>query len=98
MKKKLTLIGAITMLATLLCTVVWAAPVQQTSVLGGKVVDTVAVGTSVSEGDALIHIETIGGPMVAARATEAGKVTKVDVAVGANVEVGQTVAVIDDGK
>lgn len=75
-----------------------AAPVVQTSVLDGSVTSVVAVGTQVKEGDALLEVETIGGPMVAARATTGGTVVSVSVAKGANVGTGQEVIVIDSGK
>ncbi len=93
MTSLLAIVGAL-----FVATVSLAAPITQNSVLGGVVVDTVAAGAQVKEGDPLLSVETIGGPMVAARATVNGTVTSVTVEKGAKVNVGQAVAVINDGK
>ena len=42
-----------------------AAPVNHETVLSGEVVSVVSVGTSVKEGDPLLTVQTLGGPMVA---------------------------------
>ncbi len=99
MNKKMIMTSLLAIVGALfVVTVSLAAPITQNSVLGGVVVDTVAVGTQVKEGDSLLSVETIGGPMVAARATVNGTVTSVTVEKGAKVNVGQAVAVINDGK
>lgn len=48
---------------------VMAAPVSYQSVLTGKVASTVSVGTSVTEGQTLVTVETLAGPMAAAKST-----------------------------
>lgn len=98
-KKKLTILAVLGLMASLVfSTLVMASPVAQKSVLGGTVTEVINVGTEVKEGDALLYVETIGGPMVAARASEAGKVVNVTVEKGAKVEVGQDIAAIENGK
>lgn len=72
-----------------------AQAVVHTTVLSGKVTNAVAVGTDVKEGDALVEVESLAGSMPAARATADGKVVKVDVAVGDQVEKGSEVAVVE---
>lgn len=99
MKKKMILSVILSLMTIMFTAVVaMATNVSQTTVLGGAVTEVVATGTQVKEGDVLLTVETIGGPMVAARATVAGTVQSVSVQKGANVEVGQEVAVINDGK
>ena len=98
-KRKFAIVSVLALCASLIVgTLVMAMPVSQKSVLEGSVAKVVAVGENVKEGDALLYVETIGGPMVAARASESGKVVKVSVEKGATVEVGQDIAVIDNGK
>ena len=48
---------------------VMAAPVSYQSVLTGKVASTVSVGASVTEGQTLVTVETLAGPMAAAKST-----------------------------
>lgn len=99
MKKKMILSVILSLMTIIFTAVVaMAANVSQTTVLGGAVTEVVTTGTQVKEGDVLLTVETIGGPMVAARATVTGTVQSVFVQKGANVEVGQEVAVINDGK
>ena len=43
---------------------VMAAPVSYQSVLTGKVASTVSVGASVTEGQTLVTVETLAGPML----------------------------------
>lgn len=96
MKKKWIVAGLFGALASMMiASAAFSATVNQGAVLGGKVVEVVPVGTVVKEGDPLLKVETIGGPMVAARAIVGGKITSVTVEVGATVEVGQNIAVID---
>lgn len=96
MKKKWIVAGITAALASLLVAgAVWAAPIAQGTVLGGVVAEVVAPGTTVKEGDVLLKVNTIGGPMVAARATVSGVVETVSVSKGASVEVGQHIAVIN---
>lgn len=73
-----------------------AAPVNHETVLSGEVVSVVSVGTSVKEGDPLLTVQTLGGPMVASRATVNGVVQTVSVEPGASVERGQIITVINN--
>ncbi len=96
MKKKWIVAGITGILATTLAmSIAMAQPVAQSTVLNGKVASVVPVGTVVKEGDVILKVETIGGPMVAARATANGTVAEVHVSPGTTVVVGQHVAVIN---
>ncbi|MFR0671500.1 MAG: biotin/lipoyl-containing protein [Veillonella parvula] len=75
---------------------VMAAPVSYQSVLTGKVASTVSVGTSVTEGQTLVTVETLAGPMAAAKsATVTGTVTAVNVTVGSDVSRDQIVVTVE---
>ena len=69
-----------------------AANVNQESVLTGQVV---SVGTVVKEGDVLVTVQSLTGPMPAARSTVNGVVTNVTVKNGDQVNRAQVVAVVD---
>lgn len=89
---------SITMLALALAVSVpmaMAADVNHETVLTGDVVTVVPVGTAVHEGDTLVTVQTLAGPMVAARATVDGVVGAIDVAPGAHVDRGQVVVVVN---
>ena len=70
--------------------------VPQISTLSGTVTadGLVAPGASVSEGQVLVNVKTVAGPMPAARANVAGTVNSVLVTAGQNITSGQTVAEI----
>ncbi len=70
------------------------ADVSQTSVLTGKTLSVVAVGTAVKEGDTLVTVQSLTGPIAAARATVDGVVKSVSVQAGDAVKPGQVVAVV----
>ena len=72
-----------------------AAEVAYTSVLSGTVTTVSAVGTVVREGDVLLTVNTLTGPMAAARAQSAGVVKSVVVGAGSNVNAGETVVVVE---
>ena len=72
-----------------------AAEVAYTSVLSGTVTTVSAVGTVVREGDVLITVNTLTGPMAAARAQSAGVVKSVSVGAGSTVNAGETVVVVE---
>lgn len=72
-----------------------AANVNQESVLTGQVVSVVPVGTVVKEGDVLVTVQSLTGPMPAARSTVNGVVTSVTVKNGDQVNRAQVVAVVD---
>ena len=93
MKKKM--LAMLLAFCGLALTAVEAASVTHETVLTGEVVSAVAAGTAVKEGDTLVTVRTLAGPMVAARATVSGQVEQVNVTVGAKVERGQVVAVVN---
>lgn len=72
-----------------------AAPVDQASVLNGKVTATVSVGAVVREGDVLVSVETLMGAAPAVRATVTGVVREILVKPGAMVKQGEVVARIE---
>ena len=71
-----------------------AAEVAYTSVLSGTVTTVSAVGTVVREGDVLLTVNTLTGPMAAARAQSA-VVKSVAVGAGSTVNAGETVVVVE---
>ena len=71
LKKMIVALG----LAAMAVMPVSAAEVAYTSVLSGTVTTVSAVGTVVREGDVLLTVNTLTGPMAAARAQSAGVVT-----------------------
>lgn len=73
-----------------------AAPVPYTSVLGGTVTAVVSVGTPVREGDVLLSVDSLAGPMAAARADHDGTVQEVRVQTGATVAAGAVVVIVDE--
>lgn len=66
--------------------------VDQRGVLAGRVISLLAPGTAVQEGDILVRVETMTGPVPAARATTNGVVSEVLVKPGDSIGVGQVVA------
>lgn len=95
--KKSILLGV----AFILIAGIWAVSadnlVDQTVVLAGRVTaqNLVTAGTLVKEGTALVRVESITGPAVAARATRDGVVREVLVKAGDMVKVGQVVVRIE---
>ena len=77
------------------CQLCNGGPVSYQSVLTGKVASTVAVGTSVTEGQTLVTVETLAGPMAAAKSTVNGTVTAVDVTVGSDISRDQVVVTVE---
>ena len=73
-----------------------AGGAPQLSTLSGTVAaeGLVSPGTSVSEGQVLVNVKTIAGPMPAARANVSGTVSAVLVKAGQSITSGQTVAEI----
>lgn len=91
LKKMMVALG----LAAMAVMPVSAAEVAYTSVLSGTVTTVSAVGTVVREGDVLITVNTLTGPMAAARAQSAGVVKSVSVGAGSTVNAGETVVVVE---
>ena len=59
-----------------------AADVSYPSVLGGTVVSITPAGTAVKQGDVLLTVDSLAGPMPAARAASDGVVKQVLVSPG----------------
>lgn len=96
MKKTLVYSLGAVLAGLLMVGTVEAAPVNHETVLSGDVVTVVPVGTAVKEGDPLLTVQTLGGPMVASRATVNGVVQTVSVEPGTAVERGQIITVINN--
>lgn len=92
MKKLLFALAAISALGV---ATVMAAPIEHHTVLTGKVSTVVAIGTPVTEGQTLITVETLAGPMAASKAVVNGIVIAVNVTTGTDVTRGQVVATVD---
>jgi biotin carboxyl carrier protein len=88
-------------LSLIILAVAWAAAegsaVDQKSVLAGQVLadNLVVPGTAVHEGDVLIMIGTITGPVPAVRANVDGKVKEVLVKPGDSIQTGQVLVRIE---
>lgn len=91
LKKMIVALG----LAAMAVMPVSAAEVAYTSVLSGTVTTVSAVGTVVREGDVLLTVNTLTGPMAAARAQSVGVVKSVAVGAGSTVNAGETVVVVE---
>lgn len=74
------------------------AAVDQRGVLSGQVVNQVTLGTAVREGDILVQVNTLTGPVTAARATTDGVVVEVLVKAGDFIKIDDIVARIKTGK
>lgn len=95
MKKIRKLAAVLTALGILTATPVLAADVQYTTVLSGSVVSVVPVGAPVKEGDVLVTVNSLAGPMPAARASSTGVVKAVTVSPGVQVQKGTVVVVVE---
>ena len=93
LKRKVLTLAA--MVAALAVSSVMAADVSYTSVLSGKVDSVVPVGTTVAEGDVLLTVESLAGPMPAARANSSGTVKSVTIQPGSAVTQGTVVVVVE---
>jgi biotin carboxyl carrier protein len=71
--------------------------IDQTSVLSGQVVSQglVTPGTVVREGNVLVNVQTLAGPMPTARATSDGVVREVLVKAGETIRSGDVVARVE---
>ncbi|WP_297016954.1 hypothetical protein [uncultured Dialister sp.] len=72
-----------------------AAEVSQSAVLSGTVTSVVAVNTPVKEGEVLATVDSLVGPVPAARADSDGVVMKVLVVKGQKITKQDAVAVIE---
>ena len=78
-----------------LAAMVAALAASYTSVLSGKVDSVVPVGTTVAEGDVLLTVESLAGPMPAAWANSSGTVKSVTIQPGSAVTQGTVVVVVE---
>lgn len=90
-------------LAVLLITIAWATAagsVQQKGVLSGRVLEAglVTPGSTVREGDVLVLVDTITGPLPAVRATVDGKVSDVLVKPGDTIKTGDVLVRIEPAR
>lgn len=91
--KKSIIVSLVMLLLIAGSLLVAASPaVDQRGVLAGRVISLLATGTAVREGDILVRVETMTGPVPAARATTNGVVSEVLVKPGDSIGVGQVVA------
>lgn len=74
----------------------FAADVSYPSVLGGTVVSITPAGTAVKQGDVLLTVDFLAGPMPAARAASDGVVKQVLVAPGTAVKRGTAVIIVEE--
>lgn len=71
-----------------------AAAVQQ-AIVKGRVTSIISVNTAVKEGDVLAEVDSLVGPVPAARADTDGVVKKVLVSVGDTIDKQEVVAVVE---
>ena len=93
-KKKLAVIlGIIGSLAITSASL--AADVQHIATLGGTVASVMPVGAAVKEGDVLLTVMALAGPMPATRASTGGIVKAVMVHPGSKVQPGEVVVIVE---
>lgn len=91
--KKSIILSIVILLLVAGSLLVAASPaVDQRGVLAGRVVSLLGPGTAVREGDILVKVETMTGPVPAARATNNGVISEVLVKPGDTIRVGDVVA------
>lgn len=94
--KKIYKIGIISIMLALLGSVVYAAQsVVQKSVLSGIVTSVVKKGDHVKEGEVLVTVDSLAGPVPAVRATGDGVVNEVKVEEGTEIQQGDVVVTLD---
>ncbi|HAT56416.1 MAG TPA: hypothetical protein DCS74_02430 [Veillonellaceae bacterium] len=72
-----------------------AAVLSQQSVLSGEVVSVAAPGTAVKEGQVLVTVKSLAGPVPAVRATADGVVKTVQTAPGQTVSQGDVLVTLE---
>ncbi|MGN0948824.1 biotin/lipoyl-containing protein [Megasphaera sp.] len=93
--KKFRRLAVLAGLAGLLTMPAAAADVSYATVLSGNVVSVVPVGAAVKEGDVLLTVNSLAGPMPAARSDKEGTVKSVLVQPGSQVQQGAVVVVVE---
>lgn len=69
--------------------------IMEQAVLGGTILSVVAAGTKVQEGEMLAAVDTLAGPVPAAKATADGTVREVRAEPGQKVERAEIIAVLE---
>ena len=87
--------GLAAVLAVSVVVPIEAAEVSQSAVLSGTVTSVVAVNTPVKEGEVLATVDSLVGPVPAARADSDGVVTKVLVVTGQKITKQDAIAIIE---
>ncbi|WP_301859545.1 hypothetical protein [uncultured Megasphaera sp.] len=90
------MLAVLAALLTVFSLPVWAADVSYPSVLSGRVVSVVPAGTAVQDGDVLVTVRSLAGPMPAVRARTRGVVKTVLVHPGSDVKQGTVVVVVEE--
>jgi len=72
-----------------------AAPLSQRAILSGTVVSCVAKGTAVKEGEVLVTVNSLAGPVPAARAEADGTVIDVRVQTGQKIAKQDLVVILE---
>mgnify|MGYP000496062705 FL=1 len=93
--KKFRRLAVLAGLAGLITMPAAAADVSYATVLSGNVVSVVPVGAAVKEGDVLLTVNSLAGPMPAARSDKEGIVKSVLVQPGSQVQQGAVVVVVE---
>lgn len=94
--RKIYKIGIISIALALLGSVAYAAQfVAQKSVLSGVVTSVVQKGNHVKEGDVLVTVDSLAGPIPAVRATGDGVVNDVKVQEGTEIQQGDIAVILD---
>lgn len=93
--KKFRKLAVLAGLAGLMAMPAVAADVSYTTVLSGSVVSVAPVGATVKEGDVLLTVNSLAGPMPAARSDKEGIVKTVLVQPGSQVQQGAVVVVVE---
>ena len=94
--KKIYKIGIISIILALLGSVVYAAQsAGQKSVLSGVVTSVIQEGQHVKEGDILVTVDSLAGPVPAVRATGDGVVNEVKVQEGTEIKQGDVAVILE---
>lgn len=93
--KKFRKLAVLAGLAGLMAMPAAAADVSYTTVLSVSVVSVAPVGATVKEGDVLLTVNSLAGPMPAARSDKEGVVKTVLVQPGSQVQQGAVVVVVE---
>lgn len=93
--KKFRKLAVLAGLAGLMAMPAAATDVSYTTVLSGSVVSVAPVGATVKEGDVLLTVNSLAGPMPAARSDKEGVVKTVLVQPGSQVQQGAVVVVVE---